>query len=319
MVKKISSYFLVILSVLLTVFLTFSLAVKWNLQETQIVSYLEDADISFVMDSYGEIQNELMQNVRNYLEAIQIPEETMEEVLNSESTKKFVGKYLAHVFEYLLYQEEQQEITTDDVLLLVEGNIEVISSSLQAQGLSLSEEEQARILHYAENYSDQILEFFPTAEEIMTKLIDENILVFRTIPLEYFVSFMRFIIDPLIILQILLLLFLLLMILFFINKGKRCFYFKKYFFLYALLLVFVEILLGTVVKEVLMNRVVHAATFINYIINEVSKNLWMVILLAIVVSFILSRIERKGLKNEKISTELCEGNGEKIKEQDSEE
>ena len=59
MVKKISSYFLVILSVLLTVFLTFSLAVKWNLRETQIVSYLEDADISFVMDSYGEIQNEL--------------------------------------------------------------------------------------------------------------------------------------------------------------------------------------------------------------------------------------------------------------------
>ena len=83
------------------------------------------------------------------------------------------------------------------------------------------------------------------------------------------------------------------MILFFINKGKGCFYFKKYFFLYALLLVFVEILLGTVVKEVLMNRVVHAATFINYIINEVSKNLWLVILLAIVVSFILSRIERK--------------------------
>ena len=67
-----------------------------------------------------------------------------------------------------------------------------------------------------------------------------------------------------------------------------------------------------------MNRVAHAAAFINYMINEISKNLWIVILLAIFISFVLSRIERKGKKNEKISTELCEDNGEETREESDE-
>lgn len=319
MIKKISSWFLIFLSALLTVFLTFSIEVKWNLEEKQIVSYLQDADISFLMDSYNGVQSELYQNVLKYLEAINVPEETMEEVLNSESTKKFVGKYLANVFDYLIYQKEDLSITKEEVLKLVEDNLKVISSSLQAKGLSLSEEEQAQILKYATDYSNQILEFFPTAEQIITKLLDKDTVVFSKITLEDFTSFLRFITDPFIFSEVFILLLLFLMILFFINRGKRCFYFKKYFFFYALILVFGEILLGTVVKEQFMNRVAHAAAFINYMINEISKNLWIVILLAIFISFVLSKIERKGFKNEKISTELCEGNGEKIKEQDSEE
>ena len=102
------------------------------------------------------------------------------------------------------------------------------------------------------------------------------------------------------------------------NKGKRCFYFKQYFFGFALILVLCEILLGTVIKEALMIRIESAETFVNYMINEISKHGWIIILCAVIVSFVLSRIERKGKKNEKISTELCEDNGEETREESDE-
>ena len=67
-----------------------------------------------------------------------------------------------------------------------------------------------------------------------------------------------------------------------------------------------------------MLRLESAETFINYMINEISKHVWIIILCAVVISFVLSRIERKEKKNEKIFTELCENNGEETREKSDE-
>ena len=49
-------------------------------------------------------------------------------------------------------------------------------------------------------------------------------------------------------------------------------------------------------------------------INEISKNIWLIILVALLISFIISRINRKEKKNEKILTELCQEDGGEITE-----
>ena len=318
MIKKIVSYILLFLCVFLTFFFIFLVEIKWNIREEQLVRYLKNADLTFIMNSYDGIQSELLQNVENYLEAIQIPTDAIEEVLNSEATKEFVGKYLANVFSYLIYQNEDVSITKEDVAHLVEKNFSIISDTLQAQGLTLSDEDKSKINAYVLEYGDRVLEFFPTANQILNKLMTQDIVLVNTVTLSDVTTFLRLILSPTFLISVLGILLFLLGILWLINKGRRCFYFKLYFFGFALLLVVSEILLGTIVKETLMVRLESAETFINYMINEISKHVWIIILFAVVISFVLSRIERKEKKNEKIFTELCENSGEETREKSDE-
>ena len=318
MIKKIVSYILLFLCVFLTFFFIFLVEIKWNIREEQLVRYLKNADLTFIMNSYDGIQSELLQNVENYLEAIQIPTDAIEEVLNSEATKEFVGKYLANVFSYLIYQNEDVSITKEDVAHLVEENFSIISDTLQAQGLTLSDEDKSKINAYVLEYGDRVLEFFPTANQILNKLMTQDIVLVNTVTLSDVTTFLRLILSPTFLISVLGILLFLLGTLWFINKGRRCFYFKLYFFGFALLLVVSEILLGTIVKETLMVRLESAETFINYMINEISKHVWIIILFAVVISFVLSRIERKEKKNEKIFTELCEDSGEETREKSDE-
>lgn len=318
MIKKIVSYILLFLCVFLTFFFIFLVEIKWNIREEQLVRYLKNADLTFIMNSYDGIQSELLQNVENYLEVIQVPTDAIEEVLNSEATKEFVGKYLANVFSYLIYQNEDVSITKEDVAHLVEENFSIISDTLQAQGLTLSDEDKSKINAYVLEYGDRVLEFFPTANQILNKLMTQDIVLVNTVTLSDVTTFLRLILSPTFLISVLGILLFLLGILWLINKGRRCFYFKLYFFGFALLLVVSEILLGTIVKETLMVRLESAETFINYMINEISKHVWIIILFAVVISFVLSRIERKEKKNEKIFTELCEDSGEETREKSDE-
>ena len=318
MIKKIISYILLVLCIFLTFIFTFLVEIKWNTREEQMVRYLKNADLTFIMNSYDGMESELLQNVEDYLEAIHIPASTIEAVLNSDVTKEFVGKYLSGIFTYLLYQKEDVTITKDDVIQLVNKNFSIISATLQAQGLTLSEEEKNQIDAYVSEYSDQVLEFFPTANQLIQKLTTQDVVLVNSITLSDVTSFLQSVLNPTFLISILGILLFLLGALWLMNKGKRCFYFKRYFFLFAFLLVLCEIFIGTIIKENLMLRLESAETFINYMINEISKHVWIIILCAVVISFVLSRIERKEKKNEKIFTELCENNGEETREESDE-
>ena len=318
MIKKIISYILLVLCIFLTFIFTFLVEIKWNTREEQMVRYLKNADLTFIMNSYDGMESELLQNVEDYLEAIHIPASTIEAVLNSDVTKEFVGKYLSGIFTYLLYQKEDVTITKDDVIQLVNENFSIISATLQAQGLTLSEEEKNQIDAYVSEYSDQVLEFFPTANQLIQKLTTQDVVLVNSITLSDVTSFLQSVLNPTFLISILGILLFLLGALWLMNKGKRCFYFKRYFFLFAFLLVLCEIFIGTIIKENLMLRLESAETFINYMINEISKHAWIIILFAVVISFVLSRIERKENKNEKIFTELCEDNGEETREKSDE-
>lgn len=318
MIKKIISYILLVLCIFLTFIFTFLVEIKWNTREEQMVRYLKNADLTFIMNSYDGMESELLQNVEDYLEAIHIPASTIEAVLNSDVTKEFVGKYLSGIFTYLLYQKEDVTITKDDVIQLVNENFSIISATLQAQGLTLSEEEKNQIDAYVSEYSDQVLEFFPTANQLIQKLTTQDVVLVNSITLSDVTSFLQSVLNPTFLISILGILLFFLGALWLMNKGKRCFYFKRYFFLFAFLLVLCEIFIGTIIKENLMLRLESAETFINYMINEISKHVWIIILCAVVISFVLSRIERKEKKNEKIFTELCENNGEETREESDE-
>ena len=100
--KKIVSVLMVFLFVITSVFLTISLVMKWNLQEEKLSATLKDADISFLLHSFGEEGQRLIEDTRGMLETIGIPSDTTLDVLNSDATKDFLSKYLIEILNYFL-------------------------------------------------------------------------------------------------------------------------------------------------------------------------------------------------------------------------
>lgn len=313
MLKKIISYCLLTISIFLAVFITILGEVHFHLREQSMVHYLENADLTFLIDTDEGVESELVEKVKNYLEAIHIPEETMNQVLNSEPTKAFAGKYIEAFLSYLIYQEDTVTITSEEVKKLVEDNFYIIEDALEAQGLRLTDAEKEDILSHVDEYSDRILDFFPTAKQVFQKVMDEDITIVPGLQVDDVLNYLRFYLSPSFMITLIVLLIISLLVLALLNKGKRCYYYQRFFFIYAFIWIIGEILLNTIIKEKLMNRLSSANAFINYMINEISKNIWLIILVALLISFIISRINRKE-KNEKILTELCQEDGGKITE-----
>ena len=314
MLKKIISYCLLTISIFLAVFITILGEVHFHLREQSMVHYLENADLTFLIDTDEGVESELVEKVKNYLEAIHIPEETMNQVLNSEPTKAFVGKYIEAFLSYLIYQEDTVTITSEEVKKLVEDNFYIIEDALEAQGLRLTDAEKEDILSHVDEYSDRILDFFPTAKQVFQKVMDEDITIVPGLQVDDVLNYLRFYLSPSFMITLIVLLIISLLVLALLNKGKRCYYYQRFFFIYAFIWIIGEILLNTIIKEKLMNRLSSANAFINYMINEISKNIWLIILVALLISFIISRINRKEKKNEKILTELCQEDGGEITE-----
>ena len=307
--KKIVSFFLFILSLLASISLTLCVLLKINLREEKIVSYVKGADFSFIADEATIIGEELISQVEDYFIEIEIPKDTIKSVLNSEATKDFVGKYAASVLSYLIYETDEKVITDKEVLNLVTENMSIIETALTNVVLTLTPEEEDKIMALAKEHASDVAYFFPSAKELLADVPFSKVVLINNFTLADFFNSIRLITSIPFLLIGLLITSILLFLLWLINKGMRVKYFKTFFFIYALFFILGEIILGTVVKEFLMEEVSLLSPFINYIINEISKEVWLIILISLGLSFGISRIKRKEEKNEKISNELRSGNG----------
>ena len=92
--KKLVSGLTLFLFSIVSVFLTISVVMKWNLQEEKVSATLKANDISFLLHSFGEEETQFVEDTKNMLETIGIPSDTTLDVLNSDATKDFLSKYI---------------------------------------------------------------------------------------------------------------------------------------------------------------------------------------------------------------------------------
>ena len=314
--KKLVSALMVFLFAITSVFLTISIVMKWNLQEEKLSATLKKADISFLLDSFGAEGKELIEDTRSMLEAIGIPSDTILDVLNSDVTKDFLSKYIIEILNYFLYQTDVLEVTKQDIEHLVIENYGVIEQSLEAKGLTFTEAQKVFIENNLEKYSKVIMDFFPTMN-LLAEKSQEDIIFYQGLRLQDVMRFFgRFISwKTIFILGICDLLFL--AVLFFGNFRKRKFwnYLQKAMYGYVFLFIGIEILLGTVVKKSMMEEVLSAQEFTNYMVNALCKDLWIFIFGGIVVLFLCGYLKKGRKKYASILEELYPRNGEKITEE----
>lgn len=303
--KKILSIFLSMMILSASIFLTIAFLLKWNLRKSEIISNIENNDLSFLLqDRYGK-EPVFIEEMRNFLELVSIPSDTIDSVLNSQATKNFIGKYTYDILNYMIYQEEQASITKDDLIRLATDNFYVIDAKLQENHKSFSEKEKQKIIAFINEYGGEVMSFFPTANVFLKKMEEGNIIVYQNITLKDVTSSLKIFLSTTnicIALSILLICAFLLVFLHF-NSKKYIVYLKNTILIYIFLFVFVEIIMGTVGKDFLMNKWESANTFINYFVNAVSKNLWFLLLTATVFLLILTIMQKLGKKENKESSE----------------
>ncbi len=297
--KKIVSVFLSIIILSASIFLTISFLLKWNLRESEIVSNIENNDLSFLLqDRYGK-EPVFIEEMREFLEFLSIPSDTIDSVLNSKATKNFIGKYTYDVLNYIIYQEDKASITKDDLIQLATDNFYVIDAKLQENHKSFSEKDKQKIVNFIHEYAGEVMNFFPTANVFLKKMEEGNIIVYQNITLKDVTGLLKMFMSTTYIcvaLSVLLISAFCLVCLHFHSK-KYILYLKNTILVYIFLFVFVEIMIGTIGKDFLMNQWESANTFINYFMNALSKNIWFLLILATIFLIILTVIQKVEQKN----------------------
>lgn len=279
MVRKI---FLSLVSLSLTLgllYITISGLLKYNLQEEQFLNYLKDNDISFLLRTQSGEESSFYKDLTAGLSQIQIPEETIIPILNSEPTKEFLATYIYNAVLSYIYDYEQPKVTSEEILTLLESNFPVIEQTL---GEELTEAKQSEILNYANIYMEDLQGALPTINEVIQKV--------GLTSLENLKILIRIMQNKTIFILVSLgsLLFLGLLILFTRVAKTDEHYIKRSITLYVAILLVVEVLIGTILKDYFMSEIAIIKVFINYLCNILAKEIWLCVFLGLGITLLIN-------------------------------
>ena len=279
MVRKI---FLSLVSLSLTLgllYITISGLLKYNLQEEQFLNYLKDNDISFLLRTQSGEESSFYKDLTAGLSQIQIPEETIIPILNSEPTKEFLATYIYNAVLSYIYDYEQPKVTSEGILSLLESNFPVIEQTL---GEELTEAKQSEILNYANIYMEDLQDALPTINEVIQKV--------GLTSLENLKILIRIMQNKTIFILVSLgsLLFLGLLILFTRVAKTDEHYIKRSITLYVAILLVVEVLFGTILKDYFMSEIAIIKVFINYLCNILAKEIWLFVFLGVGITLLIN-------------------------------
>lgn len=289
------SLVIAILIFIISSLLTISFLLKWNLREKNIKNYIYENDFSFVFLRTDGNESDLLLDIKNILSTIGIPQITLNAVINSEPTKQFIGNFMRQILLYMIYEQDTPVLTKEILLDLAQKNFPIMDEILKQNGAHLTDHQKYTIINLIKNHDEDIISLFPTINNFIRKYADHSIKIYKNISLNEIANFLRTLTSKTLIITFLILLFLCLLLLFFLNSFLK--YLKFAVFLYSFFFIFIEIIFGTVLKTFLMNEWHSANVFWNYYINEISKSLWIFLLLSFLLLLFIHFIAQKKKNN----------------------
>lgn len=107
-----------------------------------------------------------------------IDREIVNGVINSNEFKTLISNYYGDVTEYLLTGEEGDIITSNQIIDIFNSILDRTSNEL---GIALTEEQRDSILTQVEEKAPEIVEVFPTYEEISSEISEDDMNVVRVL------------------------------------------------------------------------------------------------------------------------------------------
>ncbi len=249
---------------------------------------MKNSDFTFLLKNQKGEEVAVLKEIRGSLEKADIPKEVVEAVLNSDITKEFIGNYTYQMLHYLLKGGEKIVITKEDFLELTKKNFPIMEEIAKKIGVSFEPE---KVLSYLEK--EDVMSFFPTANHFIQKIEEHSLELLPNFTLDNALFVLKLFLNPW---GIGLSFFLFLesfICLALLQRKKAILYYKKSLLVVFFFFIGMEILLGTIVKDYLVNVWFYANAFSNYFINTISKSLWLILVFIFLIILVLLYIEKK--------------------------
>ena len=284
LIKETGVFLSSILLFLTCLFLTISFILKISIRPSSIQKYINENDFSFLVKTSSGDDSLFLKETKMFLEGLGISGSVVDQVIESDVVKQLIRDY---TIQYILYYLNEGEKPVFDASLfkkILRENTQITSWLFKSISKQEKEQKQKLIDEKIDEYSKDVLNFFPTVQHFMQRLESEKSYFGVTIP--QILDFIAFLMSKFWILLSIILLWISMILLFCCGKNVRSVYKALYrtSFAYTSVLIVVEIFLGTVVKTALMNRLEIANGFINYMVNVISKDIWVFVIVGIFCS-----------------------------------
>lgn len=279
--KLLFNTLLVILCLCSLTFLSVTSILKSSVSEETIKETIKNNDLTFIIEMLNDDDREIIDMVKEVLITVGVPEDTMDEVLNSEGTKEFVGTYTSNIIHYLL-TDEDKPITKGDIKKLISSNLDVIEEKIGNN--EIYDILKGVILEYVDQNGDNLAKKFPSPKVFVKELNIEN----SSKELKEIVDIVGILTDSKTINFSIIVSIILIVLLIILNIKKRNW--AKLLMIISTLYTFLILIIKlglTGIKEMYREEIFSG--FINYIVKILQTNLWIYIICAIGV-FIVSLI-----------------------------
>ncbi len=311
--KKLKTFLAFILSIIcicLLIGFTACYTISHYVSGETIKKMITDNDFSTVLNDLYQENEEILEGTKQVFEALNIPSDAIEQVINSDATKNFIGIYASNTVDALFGNEEEKVLTKEDLKSLIKDNLDIIQQQMPSEEKEFLENYENIAYDYIDEHGDEIISYFPTPKEIFGEVDQSKIKVYNDISLKQVIDFINLITSlKFLIIYSLIILFVLLLIYLLKRKVRWARYYTGVFTTYSFIMIFVEVILLTVMKSTIMNELESFSTIVNYLINGLSKTIWMFIIPSLIIAIICYCFYRKKkglIKDESVSSKLSE-------------
>lgn len=307
--KTFLSIILVVICLIGLFIFTGSYVLKRELSEDVIQNAIVDNDFSVFLDDVMKNNQELVETSEEIFKALSMPEDSITRVINSDATKKFIGAYVSNTIDTIFSNDSKElSITIDDFKNLFKENIDILQSELPENEREFLESYEEKGYEYIDEHQDELLKMLPQPKDVIEKLDLTNVKINDKYNLNDLISFISFIRSTKFLMEIILVIVVLMVIIFLLKRRKALKYYSVLFGIYSFLMIVCQVIILTVIKSAFMSSLEGTEVIVNYLVNGLSKTIWLCLLPTILLTIIFAVLYKKfKLKNViKKEEDVCE-------------
>ena len=174
MLKKIGLVFFSICLLFLCLSLTTSFILKVNIRSTSIRKYIEENDFSFLVKTSSGEDSHFIKETKTFLQGLGISTSVVDQVIQSDVVKQAISDYSVKYVLYYLNEGEKPEFDASMFKRILRENVEITSWLFNTDSKQERERKQKLIDEKIDEYSKDVLNFFPTIQNFMKRLESEK-------------------------------------------------------------------------------------------------------------------------------------------------
>lgn len=119
-----------------------------------------------IKDENGN-NTELSLAIKETLELSGVPDKAVDEILESEATKEFLGSFVGNSLNSVIHDDKEKPVKSKDIVNLVEKNMDIVSKKCDEANIPFTDTMKQNILNNVEKNAEIIIKELPNASEIV--------------------------------------------------------------------------------------------------------------------------------------------------------